>query len=71
MFESLASCFASLYSASLNSPQDESAVADMTRQWLLELRIWNFQTTQGLACDLNIGASNFFGYWSFGFEISG
>ena len=30
MFESLASCFAFRCSASLNSPQDESAVADMT-----------------------------------------
>ena len=30
MFESLASCFAFRYSAPLNSPQDESAVADMT-----------------------------------------
>jgi hypothetical protein len=31
-FESLASCFAFRCSASLNSPQDESAVADMTEQ---------------------------------------
>jgi hypothetical protein len=30
MLESLASCFAFRCSASLNSPQDESAVADMT-----------------------------------------
>jgi hypothetical protein len=30
VFESLASCFAFRCSASLNSPQDESAVADIT-----------------------------------------
>jgi hypothetical protein len=30
IFESLASCFAFRCSVSLNSPQDESAVADMT-----------------------------------------
>jgi hypothetical protein len=30
MLESLTSCFAFGCSASLNSPQDESAVADMT-----------------------------------------
>jgi hypothetical protein len=30
MFESLASCFAFRCSASLNSPQDESAVVNMT-----------------------------------------
>jgi len=42
MFESLASCC-----ASLNSPQDESAVADKTRQWLLELGISEFGTTRG------------------------
>jgi hypothetical protein len=32
MLESLASCFAFRCSALLNSPQDESAVADMTAQ---------------------------------------
>jgi hypothetical protein len=32
MFESLVSCFTFRCSASLNSPQDESAVADMTMQ---------------------------------------
>jgi hypothetical protein len=47
MFESLASCFTFRCSASLNSAQDESAVADMTRQWLLELGIWDFRSTQG------------------------
>jgi len=43
MFESLASCFAFRCSASLNSPQDESAVADMTalfRGLVLMARAW-------------------------------
>jgi hypothetical protein len=30
-----------------------------------------FPVNTMLACDLNIGASNFFGYWSLGFGISG
>jgi hypothetical protein len=38
MFESLASCFGFRCSASLNSPQDESAVADMTGNDLRLLR---------------------------------
>jgi hypothetical protein len=62
MFESLASCFAFRYSASLNSPHDESAVAAPDLKFPVNTR---------LACDLNIGASNFFGYWSLGFGISG
>jgi hypothetical protein len=37
MFESLASCFAFRCSAPLNSPLDESAVADMTARFVSEL----------------------------------
>jgi hypothetical protein len=37
MFESLASCSAFRCSATLNSPQDESAVADMTPPFVDEL----------------------------------
>jgi len=33
MFESLALCFAFRCTASFNSPQDESAVADMTSKY--------------------------------------
>jgi len=47
MFESLASYFAFRCSASLNSPQDESAVVDMT------VRV-DFETV-GLLCDLPPG----------------
>jgi len=37
MFESLASCFTFRCSALLNSPQDESAAADMTASEVLDV----------------------------------
>jgi hypothetical protein len=51
MFESLASCFAFRCSASLNSPQDESAAADMTGNDLRLLRplLAETQTTRQIS----------------------